>query len=89
MNCMTLASPLGGSNSTVGSAAPPSVAGSVDVAAVDEATNQSNGAVSEGLSGRVPTRLLHLQHIQHSGLETRSEFEPVQELMIRMARVPS
>ena len=36
----------------------------VDVATVDEAANQSNGTIGKGLSGRVPTRLLHLQHVR-------------------------
>ena len=35
----------------------------VDVASVDETTDQSDGTIGEGLSGRVPTRFLHLQNV--------------------------
>ena len=35
----------------------------VDVTTVDETTDQSNCTIGEGFSSRVPTRLLHLQHI--------------------------
>ena len=34
----------------------------VDVSTVYEAADQSNGTIGEGLSGGIPTRLLHLQH---------------------------
>ena len=34
----------------------------IDVSTVDETADQSDGTIAEGLSGRIPTRLLHLQH---------------------------
>ena len=35
----------------------------VNVTTVDETSDQSNCAIGEGLGSRIPTRLLHLQHI--------------------------